>query len=246
MGVNLVTITRRTLGAVMTDLRSRHGWTLKEMSKRCGIPMSTLSKVEHDRLSLTYDKLQQVSERLSLSMADLFADEQNVSPPAVLGRRSIGSLDTALQVDTSNYEYYYLCTELRNKRMVPVVTRVHTKSIEEFGSLVRHAGEEFIYVIQGTLIVYTEFYDPVELKAGESIYLDSGMGHAYLCGPGSTETLTLGVMASAEEDIADLHPSTYRISGKRPDAQIAAGNDRRQPGSRTTSLGGRHRGRPSR
>jgi len=195
---------RRTLGAVITDLRTRNGWTLKEMSQRCGIPVSTLSKVEHDRLSLTYDKLVQLSERLNISIADLFVQSESSSPTAIMGRRSVGTIDSAVRVDTSNYEYYYLCTELRQKRMVPVVTRIHAQTIEEFGQLVRHSGEEFIYVVEGAIIVHTEFYDPIELKAGESIYIDSGMGHAYVCAPGFKETLTIGVMSSAEEDLSNL------------------------------------------
>ena len=51
----------------------RKGWTLKEMSQRIRIPVSTLSKVEHDRLSLTYDKLLQISHGLQIPLAELFA-----------------------------------------------------------------------------------------------------------------------------------------------------------------------------
>ncbi|KQM97177.1 XRE family transcriptional regulator [Sphingobium sp. Leaf26] len=204
---------RRTLGAVITDLRTRNGWTLKEMSQRCGIPVSTLSKVEHDRLSLTYDKLLQLSERLNISIADLFVEADTAQPTAIMGRRSVGTIDNAVRVDTSNYEYYYLCTELRQKRMVPVVTRIHAQTIEEFGQLVRHSGEEFIYVVEGAIIVHTEFYDPIELKAGESIYIDSGMGHAYVCAPGFKETLTIGVMSSAEEDLSNLmHDAHHHVT----------------------------------
>ncbi len=57
----------------------RNDWTLKEMSKRTGIPLSTLAKVEHDRLTLSYDKLQQLSERLKIRMSDLFAEPGNGS-----------------------------------------------------------------------------------------------------------------------------------------------------------------------
>ena len=64
---------RPTLGLLLRDLRARKGWTLKEMSERTGIPVSTLSKVEHDRLTLTYDKLLQVSEGLKIPLAELFA-----------------------------------------------------------------------------------------------------------------------------------------------------------------------------
>ena len=190
----------KTLGAVLTKLRSRNGWTLKEMSGRSGIPVSTLSKIEHGRLSLTYDKLQKLAERLDIPMADLFAEEEKQSaPPLVMGRRSIGTIQSAVRVDTPNYEYNYVCTELRNKRMVPVVTRVHVQSITDFGELVRHPGEEFIYVVKGSLIVHTEFYDPVRLEEGQSLYIDSGMGHAYICAPECEEVLLLGVMSSADQ-----------------------------------------------
>jgi len=190
----------KTLGAVLTKLRSRNGWTLKEMSGRSGIPVSTLSKIEHGRLSLTYDKLQKLAERLDIPMADLFAEEEKQSaPPLVMGRRSIGTIQSAVRVDTPNYEYNYVCTELRNKRMVPVVTRVHVRSITDFGELVRHPGEEFIYVVKGSLIVHTEFYDPVRLEEGQSLYIDSGMGHAYICAPECEEVLLLGVMSSADQ-----------------------------------------------
>ena len=55
-----------TLGRILRELRNHRGWTLKEMSERSGIPVSTLSKVEHDRLTLTYDKLLQLSQKLQI------------------------------------------------------------------------------------------------------------------------------------------------------------------------------------
>src|SRR5436309_12638967 len=55
-----------TLGSLLRSLRLRNRWTLKEMSQRTDIPVSTLSKVEHDRLTLTYDKLVQLSQRLNI------------------------------------------------------------------------------------------------------------------------------------------------------------------------------------
>jgi transcriptional regulator with XRE-family HTH domain len=50
------------LGPLLRSWRERKNWTLKEMSDRTVIPVSTLSKVERDRSSLTYDKLLQVSQ----------------------------------------------------------------------------------------------------------------------------------------------------------------------------------------
>lgn len=192
-----------TLGALLKGLRARNNWTLKEMSERSGIPVSTLSKVEHDRLTLTYDKLLQLSQRLNIRMSELFSENVTVPDMPVTARRSLGDLERAVRVNTSNYDYYYLCTELRRKRMIPVLTRVRANSVEAFGELVHHSGEEFIFVVSGRIVVHTEFYDPVTLEEGESIYIDSNMGHAYLTGEGCDEAVILGVCSSAEDGLMD-------------------------------------------
>ena len=203
-----------TLGALLRSLRVRQGWTLKQMSAKCGIPVSTLSKVEHDRLTLSYDKLYQISQRLGLRMSELFAEPSDDVAPAVTARRSLGGLDKAVRVETPNYDYYYLCTELRRKRMVPVITKIRAKSVEQFGELVHHAGEEYVYVLKGKIIVATEFYDPVTLGEGESIYIDSNMGHAYLAAENCDEAEVLGVMSSGDDDLMksllDIHEEQKR------------------------------------
>jgi transcriptional regulator with XRE-family HTH domain len=210
-----------TLGKLLKGLRARNGWTLKEMSQHSGIPVSTLSKVEHDRLTLTYDKLLQLSQRLRIRISELFAEPGELNGSAVTARRSVGTLDRAVQVTTPNYDYHYLCTELRRKRMIPIVTTIRAKSLEEFGDLVRHPGEEYVYVLKGRIEVYSEFYDPVVLNEGESIYIDSNMGHAYLAAEGCTEAVTLAVCSSAEEDIMTSLMSLHG-SDQLPGARAAA------------------------
>ncbi|MBU8976071.1 XRE family transcriptional regulator [Lysobacter sp. MMG2] len=208
-----------TIGGLLRALRSRNGWTLKEMSEKCGIPLSTLSKIEHDRLTLTYDKLLQLSQRLNMRMSELFAETDDASESAVTARRSIGRIDDAIRVNTPNYDYFYLCPELRRKRMIPVVTRVRAKSIQEFGDLVRHSGEEYIYVLEGRAEVHTEFYDPIVLEAGESVYIDSNMGHAYVAAEGCDEVVLLGVCSSSDEQLMQslmtLHGDEAHGSGSR-------------------------------
>jgi transcriptional regulator with XRE-family HTH domain len=189
-----------TLGRILKELRNHRGWTLKEMSDHSGIPVSTLSKVEHDRLTLTYDKLLQLSQKLNIRISELFAESESADE-GVTARRSIGRIDDSVRVTTPNYDYYYLCTELRRKRMVPILTRIRAKSLSQFGDLVRHSGEEYIHVLEGSIIVHTEFYDPVALHTGEGIYIDSNMGHAYVADEGCDEALVLGVCSSADESL---------------------------------------------
>jgi len=194
----------------MRALRDRNGWTLKEMSEQIDIPVSTISKVEHDRLTLSYDRLVQITQRLNMRMSELFADSPHNAEHPITARRSIGRIDSAIRVNTGNYDYFYLCAELRAKRMIPVYMRIRAKSLEEFGDLVRHSGEEYLYILEGRITVHTEFYDPVDLGVGESIYIDSNMGHAYLTGKGCREAAVLGVCSSDDEHLLQ---SLYAIHG---------------------------------
>jgi transcriptional regulator with XRE-family HTH domain len=183
------------------------------MSEKTGIPFSTLSKVEHDRLTLTYDKLLQLGERFNMRMSELFAETDEQADQPFTARRSIGTRENAVAIKTANYDYYYLFPELRKKRMIPILTRILAKSLAEFGPLVRHSGEEWMYVISGAIEVHTEFYEAVRLEAGQSIYLDSSMGHGYLVASGHDEAWIIGGCASAEEDHGEALMSASQTGG---------------------------------
>jgi transcriptional regulator with XRE-family HTH domain len=196
---------RSTLGSLISLVRQRNGWTLREMSDKVGIPLSTLAKVEADKLSLTYDKLQQFTSRLGMTLADFLAQADTpaagAAPPVFTARRSLTGNGNSVQVSTPNYDYEYLCADLREKRMVPMITRIRAHDIKEFGELIRHQGEEFIFVLEGTIEVHLQFYTPVTLSVGQGIYLDSSMGHAYTA-KDCESALVMGVCSSEDPDLA--------------------------------------------
>ena len=191
-----------TLGSLLRAVRERHDWTLQEMSDRTGIPRSTLAKVEHDRLTLGYDKLLQISQRLKMRLSELISADDD--PEArMMTRRSVGTLENALRVATPSYEYFFMCADLSRKKVIPVYGRVLAKSLEEFGELLRHAGEEFIFVTSGRVLVITEFYEPVTLETHQCMYIDSGMGHAYLLAPGCHEAWVIAGCTSDDDRLID-------------------------------------------
>ena len=200
-----------TIGRLLRSLRARNHWTLKQMSARSGIPLSTLSKVEHDRLTLTYDKLQMLSQRLNMTMSELFAESTDTPEPAVTARRSLGRHRRRRADQHAELRLPLPLPELRRKRMIPVLANVRAKSLEEFGDLVRHSGEEFTYIIEGRVVLHTEFYDPKVMEVGESVYIDSNMGHAYLAGEGCDEAVVLCICSSAEETLME---SLLNLRGK--------------------------------
>lgn len=173
--------TAHVLGARLRKLRKAQQLTLSELAAQSGVALSTISKIENGTLSPTLDKVLRLASGLKINITQLIAENESGdadSPPnsrLVLARSNDGII-----IDTANYEYRYLCGELKNKRMIPIRARIKSGTIQDFGPLERHGGEEFLIVMEGVIEVHTEFYAPVTLKRGEGIYLDSTMGHAYL------------------------------------------------------------------
>jgi transcriptional regulator with XRE-family HTH domain len=194
------------LGAALKALRLQKGWTLSEMSQKTGFSVTTLSRVENNRTSLTYDKLDQVCERLSIDISELFAPPagaNNGGVGSITGRRSINRLGDGHLVPTRNYEYRYLSTDVMQKKFIPILGQPNARTIEEFGELVRHSGEEFVYVIEGEIEVRTNLYAPFTLVAGESAYLDSAMGHAYLR-KGEGPARVLAICSASEAHLQEI------------------------------------------
>jgi transcriptional regulator with XRE-family HTH domain len=194
------------LGARLRELRTQRGLSLKQVSERSGIARSTLYKVENSGMSLTYDNLIRLSEGLQVDIAELFqgSDAQRRKSPAH-GRRAVGGAEDGFRVSTANYDYAYLCNELRQKQMVPMLGLIKARSLEDFGPMLSHPGEEFSYVLRGSMEVHSEIYAPVRLEQGQYIYLDSMMPHAYIA-VGGTDALVLCVCSSPDADLAESLP----------------------------------------
>jgi len=180
-----------TLGARLRELRRARGWTLAEVAARSGISQSTLSKVENQQMSLTYDNIIRLADGLDVDPSELFAEAgQSVAN----SRRSVARHGEGRLQATKNYDYYYLAADLANKRMLPIYTLIKCRDIAEFGPLVQHSGEEFIYVLRGAIEVHTEHYAPVRLDEGDGVYIDSTMAHAYVS-VSKEDAFVLGICA---------------------------------------------------
>lgn len=168
------------LGRSLKAIRTRMDLTLAEVAERTGVSVATLSKIENGQVSPTYDKLTQLCEGLGLDISVFFREPEQAPAPGVTARRSITRRGEGLLVQTPNYDYRYLCADLANKGMVPILITIRARSLLQFSALSRHSGEEFVLVLRGRIEVHTEHYAPVTLESGEAIYLDSMMGHAFL------------------------------------------------------------------
>ncbi|TQV80047.1 helix-turn-helix domain-containing protein [Exilibacterium tricleocarpae] len=163
------------LGKRLREIRLANSLTLEEASRLTGLARSTLSKIENEQISPTFQAVQKLTSGLGIDIPQLFVPP--AEGPEANSRRDITRSGEGLLHPTTTYEHELLANSISNKKMVPFKCKVMARSFDDFDDWVRHDGEEFLYVLGGEIEVYTEFYEPVRLSAGDSMYYDARMGH---------------------------------------------------------------------
>jgi transcriptional regulator with XRE-family HTH domain len=185
------------LGACLRSVRFQRRLSLKDVSAATGIAQSTLSRVENKGLSLTYDKLVKLCRGLGVDIGGLLSMDNSRGGMQQLTRRAVTPPGAGRSLVVNLQAYKYLCTEFAGKKMTPVIGIVRSRTLEETNGFLHHDGEEFTYVLEGALELHTEFYEPLRLAVGGSVYFDSTMGHAYVS-VGSVPLKILSVCSTPE------------------------------------------------
>lgn len=170
---------RVRMGLRLRQIRKAHALTLKDLSQRSGVALSTLSKMELGQITVSYEKLAAAARALQVDIAQLFDSRADASPskaPTVV--RSTPA--DAPRYDADNYDYRLLATDYPGKRMTPLHGRVVARDPGQFPDFIRHAGQEFVMVLSGAVRIHFETGESIMLKRRESAYFDSGVGHIYV------------------------------------------------------------------
>lgn len=165
------------LGARVRDICRSRNLTLRQLSGMTGIPIATLSKVQNNLATLSYVQLTKLASGLDMELNDIF------SPNAVdlrTGRRALTRKGTGHREPTRWYNFELLCSELAHKKMNIAIMEIKARTPEDAGGLAAHEGEEFAYVLEGSIEIHTEDYRPTRLNAGDAIYMDSTSAHVYV------------------------------------------------------------------
>jgi transcriptional regulator with XRE-family HTH domain len=185
-------IDRSEVGARIRARRKATGLTLNELARISGVALSTISKAERGDIGLTYDKFGALARALDLDFADLFGPHDE---PMTLDA-SVTRKAEEVVYDADQYRYGLIAADRPNKRMIPMYARITARSVKDFSDYVRHEGEEFVYVLRGSLRIEFEIGVTYELGVGDSLYFNSSIGHLYIStGRGTAEALVTCVGA---------------------------------------------------
>jgi quercetin dioxygenase-like cupin family protein len=84
-----------------------------------------------------------------------------------------------------------LAPKLADRTLHAFVTEVRYFPIEKYGPWDSHDSEDFLYVLQGTIVVHLKDREPVTLAAGDSLQMDGRIAHALVATAGAKKPAML-------------------------------------------------------
>jgi transcriptional regulator with XRE-family HTH domain len=189
------------IGQMIRELRNRRGLTLKELSAKTSLSVGYLSQTERGITSIGITSLKAISEALAVDLSHFFV------PPKTHVSGILRSYERELfRIDRTNYIYFSLANSVEDRQLDPMLVEILPGQMREEVVPYPHAGEEFVYVLEGVLTV---FIGDKEYTAypGDSLHISSTIPHN--CGNFGTHVVRL------------LTVNTPRFLGQRACATVS-------------------------
>lgn len=173
------------LGQRLRAARLARRYSLADVADLTGMSRSFLSMVENGKTNISATRLQKLANVFGLSISDLLPDEQSRHLIQIVRRGEGAALRGFSEGVTAN-----LLIRDMQRRIQPVllVLGPGRSHVNEHG----HAGEEFVYVLEGTLEVSVDDAPFESLSAGDAAFYPSALSHRFHNpGPETCRLLTI-------------------------------------------------------
>jgi transcriptional regulator with XRE-family HTH domain len=181
---------KESLGDRIRRVRERHGLTIRDLSSRTGVDINALKRTESGEMIPALGQLVRIGRALDMKMG-YFISPGIDRLMTIVRKNERQPISRYGETKSTQYGYFYesLAPEKANRLMEPFVITLMPTDQEEFSN---HAGQEFLYVLEGEMKV--QVGDHVEfLKPGDAVYYDSNQPHLVKC-VGSNITKVLAVL----------------------------------------------------
>ncbi len=168
MADNLKQIAQR-----IKELRDINGVSIETLSSEFNIPIELYKKYESGNVDIPIGFLYQLSNHFDIELTALITGEEPRLRVYSVVRKNKG-----LSVERrKEYKYQDLAYNFINKKAETFLVTVDPKDVSGSKNYYSHNGQEFNFVIEGSLKVMIEDHEVI-LKEGDSLYFDSTHKHA--------------------------------------------------------------------
>jgi transcriptional regulator with XRE-family HTH domain len=184
--------TSHPIGEKIIALRDLKKIEHAELAVRSGLSREQLNLIESGISIPSLGVLIRISRALGIRLGTLLDDTAKEGPAIMRAkdRKSAYSFSTQEEKSREHLSFYSMAPNKAGRHMEPFIVDI-IPDADHHLTKSSHEGEEFIYVMEGTITVYygKDIYD---LDKGDSIYLDSIVDHL-ITTPGP-EARILGVV----------------------------------------------------
>ena len=179
-------------------IRKKNGWRLHDLSKKTGISVATLSKLENGKTKLNFSTVNKLAQGIGVAVTDLTSPDLEHTNDATITLCGGGVV-----FETRDVDYEVLCADYAGGNQGYAKLSVKSRKLDPDLPWHRHPGKEFIYVLKGMLVLHTEDRAPITLKRGDSLLFDSSIGHHYVNASRSETELLLSLSLQGYSNVID-------------------------------------------
>ena len=163
----------------MKTLREIAGATVEEIADEFKIPGETYRDYENGSVDIPVSFLLEFANRFKVELTALLTGEE-----PKLHRNSLVRSGKGLSVERrKEYDYQDLAYNFIHKKAEVFLVTVGPHARQRSYHHYNHPGQEFTYVLEGTLNVMIDGHEVI-LEKGDSLFFDSGHNHAMSAGKG--------------------------------------------------------------
>ncbi len=169
------------------SIRKQQDMTLKDLSEKSGFSVSFLSQVENGTSSLAIMSLKKIADALGVPIIYFFQEHEEHNYLVKADDQKI------FNIDGSPSNFVRVSGDFPNRSLETLIVILEPET--EHGDPMTHLGEEFIYVIEGTVIVNLDGTD-YTVNAGDTMHYPSTISHQWR-NPLKTQTKILSTTSNA-------------------------------------------------
>ena len=155
------------------DLREISGLSEAEVAQKAGVDPDDYRAYETGESDFSFSHLFNIARVLGVDISDLLTGESPKLHGYILTKANEG-----LEFHRRDqYVYHHLAYNFRDKLAEPFIVTVSQDQKDALKQAHSHAGQEFNYVLEGTLKIILGGQE-LFLGKGDSIYYDSSLPHA--------------------------------------------------------------------
>ena len=163
------------IGKKIKTLRTLNNLTQEELASRCELTKGYISQLENDLTSPSITTLVDILTALGTNLNEFFSSD-------TITEKITFSKDDHVEKENEYGSITWLITNAQKNKMEPILLKLNPK--QETPIDYPHEGEEFGYVIEGSIVICLD-NQKFKCKKGESFYYESDKPH-YIKNNGTT------------------------------------------------------------